>query len=220
MRCRLLISSLMFAAMVAGCSYPESAPEMDDYDYRARYPLSVESEVIAVTFRGGAGGLMTEQERYALNLIVADYKDRGQAPLTVVLGGSGLNNETLAEDIRSTAVDNGLAKSEVRVGVDPTLAADNVMISFVSHTAVVPECGYWYRESYTEWENANSVNFGCSSQHNLGLMLADPSDLTQPSELDPRDGQRTAVVIDLYRAGEITGAEWNESDTTISGVGE
>ncbi|MBT5435148.1 MAG: CpaD family pilus assembly lipoprotein [Rhodospirillaceae bacterium] len=206
--------------MVAGCSYPESAPEMDDYDYRARYPLSVESEVIAVTFRGGAGGLMTEQERYALNLIVADYKDRGQAPLTVVLGGSGLNNETLAEDIRSTAVDNGLAKSEVRVGVDPTLAADNVMISFVSHTAVVPECGYWYRESYTEWENANSVNFGCSSQHNLGLMLADPSDLTQPSELDPRDGQRTAVVIDLYRAGEITGAEWNESDTTISGVGE
>ena len=116
MRCRLLISSLMFAAMVAGCSYPESAPEMDDYDYRARYPLSVESEVIAVTFRGGAGGLMTEQERYALNLIVADYKDRGQAPLTVVLGGSGLNNETLAEDIRSTAVDNGLAKSEVRVG--------------------------------------------------------------------------------------------------------
>ncbi|MBT7648849.1 MAG: hypothetical protein HN768_17600, partial [Rhodospirillaceae bacterium] len=141
----------MFAAMVAGCSYPESAPEMDDYDYRARYPLSVESEVIAVTFRGGAGGLMTEQERYALNLIVADYKDRGQAPLTVVLGGSGLNNETLAEDIRSTAVDNGLAKSEVRVGVDPTLAADNVMISFVSHTAVVPECGYWYRESYTEW---------------------------------------------------------------------
>ncbi|MDG2482559.1 MAG: CpaD family pilus assembly lipoprotein [Alphaproteobacteria bacterium] len=210
----------MFAAMVAGCSYPESAPEMDDYDYRARYPLSVESEVIAVTFRGGAGGLMTEQERYALNLIVADYKDRGQAPLTVVLGGSGLNNETLAEDIRSTAVDNGLAKSEVRVGVDPTLAADNVMISFVSHTAVVPECGYWYRESYTEWENANSVNFGCSSQHNLGLMLADPSDLTQPSELDPRDGQRTAVVIDLYRAGEITGAEWNESDTTISGVGE
>jgi len=220
MRYHLLITSLLCATAVAGCAYPESESALDDFDYRARYPLGVESEVVAVAFEGGAGGLMTEQEQYALSLIVADYKERGQAPLTVILGGSGLNNETLAEEIRSTAVGNGLAKSEVRVGVDPTLAADDVLISFVSHTAVVPECGYWYRESYTEWENANSVNFGCSSQHNLGLMLADPSDLTQPSTLDPRDGQRTAVVIDLYRTGVITGAEWNESNTSISQVGE
>jgi pilus assembly protein CpaD len=151
--------------------------------------------------------------------VVADYKYRGQAPLIVFVGQSGLNQDNLAEDIRSSAVASGLAKSEVLVSIDPSLRPEEVQVSFMSYTAVLPECGYWQQESYMNLENSNSSNFGCATQHNLGLMLADPSDLIDPTPFDLRDGVRTATVVDLYRAGEVTGAEHNESTSSIVDIG-
>ncbi len=212
--------ALFLAALLSACAYTESDLEIEDYDYRARYPLGVETTVVAAAFQGAAGGQLSTAERDALSRMVADYVNRGQAPLTVLVGGSGLTQETLAEEIRSSAVDHGLAKSEVIVGVDPTLAAGEVEVSFVSYTAIVPECGYWNEESYASYNNANSFNFGCASQHNLGIMVADPSDLIEPGEFASRDGQRSVDVIDLYRAGEVTGAEYNDSGLAISDVGE
>ena len=220
MSLRACILSMAAALLVAACAYPESEIEIEEYDYRARYPIGVESDVIVMAFGGTGSSAMTDAERRELSLMVADYKDRGQAPLTVIVGGSGLNSDDLAEDIRSSAVANGLAKSEVLVGVDPTLRPEEVQVSFVSYSAVLPECGYWHEESYVNFENANSVNFGCATQHNLGLMLADPSDLIEPKPFEPRDGVRTAIVVDLYRAGEVTGAEHNESGASIVDIGE
>jgi hypothetical protein len=123
------------------------------------------------------------------------------------MGGSGAGKEDFAALVQKAAIDRGLARSEVLVGIDPALPADGLTLSFISYTAVVPECGYWHEESAHNFLNANSVNFGCATQHNLGLMLADPSDLYGNTQMDPRDGQRTAIVIDLYRRGEITGAD-------------
>lgn len=204
---------------VAGCNYPDSARTLDQTDYRARYPIGVKSEVVAAEFRGN-GGAMTADELARLREFVAAYIDRGQKPLTILTGGSGHAHQALAEVIRETAIAQGLARSEVLVGVDPAQSGEIVTASFISYTAIVPECGYWYQESYSNASNANSVNFGCATQRNLGLMVANPSDLLAPSEFDPRDGTRTAIVIDLYRRGELTGAEWDSSDTTTSDVAQ
>jgi pilus biogenesis lipoprotein CpaD len=220
MRLRNLITPLLACVMLGACAYPESDIDLEQYDYRARYPIGVETDVIVVSFGGGIAGAMTDEERQALSLMVADYKQRGQAPLTVIAGADGINQEAFAEEIRSSAVANGLAKSEVLVGVDPSLRPNEIQVSFVSYTAIVPECGYWYEESYVNFENANSANFGCATQHNLGVMLADPSDLIEPTPFDARDGVRTAIVVDLYRAGDATGAEHNETTTSIVDVGD
>ena len=204
---------------VAGCNYPDSPRTLDETDYRARYPIGVKSEVVATEFRGN-GGAMTPDELATLRAFVAAYIDRGQKPLTILMGGSGQSHQGLAEGIRETAIAQGLARSEVLIGVDPAQSSEIVTASFISYTAIVPECGYWYQESYSNANNANSANFGCATQRNLGLMLADPSDLLAPTEFDPRDGPRTAIVIDLYRRGELTGAEWDDSDTTTTDVVE
>jgi pilus assembly protein CpaD len=219
MSLRKLIISLAMALLVGACTYADSDIELDDYDYRARFPIGVESDVIVTAFGGSSSGAMTEKERQALSQVVADYKYRGQAPLIVFVGQSGLNQDNLAEDIRSSAVASGLAKSEVLVSIDPSLRPEEVQVSFMSYTAVLPECGYWQQESYMNLENSNSSNFGCATQHNLGLMLADPSDLIDPTPFDLRDGVRTATVVDLYRAGEVTGAEHNESTSSIVDIG-
>lgn len=214
-----LIAVLALAGAVTACTYPESTTTQQETDYRARYPIGVESAVVRTMVHGTSEGTLTPGENALLNDFVAAYVARGQAPLIVTMGGSGAGKEAFAALVQKAAIDRGLARSEVLVGIDPTLPADGLTLSFVSHTAVVPECGYWHEESAHNFQNANSLNFGCATQHNLGLMLADPSDLYGNTQMDPRDGQRTAIVIELYRRGEITGAEHNASQTSIVDVG-
>ena len=211
--------ALLALAAVAACSYPESDKELADVDYRARYPIGVKSEVVEVEFPA-PGAALQSADHALLDEFVAAYLSRGQKPITIVVGGSGLARRDFAAALQEAAIRHGLARSEVLVGVDPAQSEELVTASFVSYTAIVPECGYWSEESATNFENANSLNFGCATQLNLGLMLADPSDLLAPSPFDPRDGPRSAIVIDLYRRGLATGAEYNESDTSIVDIGE
>ena len=211
--------ALALCAVLSACHYGDSTATMQETDYRARYPIGVESEVIATVVHGTGSGTLTTAENTILDAFVQAYIERGQAPLLVTMGGGG-QREPFAVAVQQAAIDRGLARSEVLVGLDPTLPAEGLTLSFISYTAVVPECGYWYEESSHNFLNANSVNFGCATQHNLGLMLADPSDLYGKTQMDPRDGQRTAIVIDLFRKGEITGAEYNSSGTSIVDVGQ
>jgi pilus biogenesis lipoprotein CpaD len=215
-----LATALLLGALVAACQYSDSTTTQEQTDYRARYPIGVQSEVVQTAIYGTGSGAMTPAETALLNDFVDAYVQRGQAPLLVTMGAGGADREAFAALVQKTAIDRGLARSEVLVGLDPSLQEEGVILSFVSYTAVVPECGYWYEESSHNFANANSVNFGCATQHNLGLMLADPSDLYGKTQMEPRDGQRTAIVIDLYRRGQITGAEFNESDTSIVDVGQ
>ena len=189
-----LLAVLALGGLVAACQYPDSTTTQEETDYRARYPIGVESEVVQTVIHGTGSGAMTTAEVALLHDFVDAYIKRGQAPLLVTTGAGGAASEDFAAMVQKAAIDRGLARSEVLVGLDPTLADEGVILSFVSYTAVVPECGYWYEESSTDFANANSVNFGCATQHNLGLMLADPSDLYGKTQMDPRDGQRTAGI--------------------------
>ncbi|MDA0220470.1 MAG: CpaD family pilus assembly lipoprotein [Proteobacteria bacterium] len=214
-----LVLALAFGAVLSACNYGTSTATQEETDYRARYPIGVESEVVETVLHGTAGGTLTTDENVLLDAFVKAYIDRGQAPLIVAMGGGG-GREAFAATVQQAAIDRGLARSEVLVGLDPALPDDGLVLSFISYTAVVPECGHWYEESSHNFLNANSVNFGCATQHNLGLMLADPSDLYGKTQMEPRDGQRTAIVIDLFRKGQITGAEYNSSGTSIVDVGQ
>lgn len=215
-----LIAALVLAGAATACSYPDSTTTLQESDYRARYPIGVESAVVQAVVHGTSDGTLTAGENALLNDFVAAYVESGQAPLIVTMGGSGAGKENFAALVQNAAIDRGLARSEVLVGIDPAMPADGLTLSFISYTAVVPECGYWYEESAHNFQNANSVNFGCATQHNLGLMLADPSDLYGKTQMAPRDSERTATVINLYQRGEVTGAEYNESDSSIADVGD
>ena len=53
-------------------------------------------------------------------------------------------------------------------------------------------------------DNLTPKNFGCSVQHNIAAMVADPRDLLGPRRLDPADANRAGTVIDAYEQGKIT----------------
>jgi pilus assembly protein CpaD len=203
-----LAAAALICLSAGACVYPDTTTPYELVDYRAHYPIGVKSQVVESDFYGNAEGGLTTDEQRVLRQFVAAYMQRGRRPITVTTGGSGQSGQALAATLRQAALGQGLAAGEVVVGVDPSQPADRVRMSFVSYTAVVPECGYWSDESVANPDNVDSQNYGCSSQHNLGLMLADPSDLLGDTTMTARNATRSVTGTALYQAGQDPSGVW------------
>src|SRR5262249_46617030 len=53
--------------------------------------------------------------------------------------------------------------------------------------------------------NTTSSNFGCATNTNLGLMVADPGDLVRGRPMGPSDGAYGAHMVKTWREGEKKG---------------
>lgn len=67
-----------------------------------------------------------------------------------------------------------------------------------------PNCPDLSRPTATNPGNVADSNLGCSTQRNLGLMLANPGDLLHGRTLGPADGEALSRSIQKYRAGKVT----------------
>jgi len=196
-------------ALVAACQYPKSEIDLTDSDYRAKYPIRVESDLVQANFVGTDVGKLTLDEVVQLDQVVTDYIAHGTKPLVIVMPGNAMQYRSLANEIERRIMLRNLARSEVLVGIDPEAAMNHqVTVSYMLYTAIAPECGYWQTDSMFNTENANSENFGCATQHNLALMVANPADLIAAREFASRDAQRTADIIMAYKDGKNPQADW------------
>ena len=81
-----------------------------------------------------------------------------------------------------------------------------MVVSYDKLVVRLPACGDWSKESRHNLFNTVPSNYGCSVQRAVGLMVADPGDLIGPRPIGPQDAQRSSTILQLYRAGEVTGA--------------
>ena len=65
-----------------------------------------------------------------------------------------------------------------------------------------PACPDWSRQSGIDYANKPHTNYGCATETNLGLMIADPRDLVRGRKLGPADGVHQAEGIIRYREGK------------------
>ncbi len=65
-----------------------------------------------------------------------------------------------------------------------------------------PACPDWSRRTGVDFANRPHTNFGCATQTNLGLMIANPRDLVRGRTLGPADGVHQAEGVVRYREGE------------------
>jgi pilus assembly protein CpaD len=71
------------------------------------------------------------------------------------------------------------------------------------YLVTLPACPDWSRQSGTDFSNQPFSNFGCATQSNLGLMVAEPKDLVSGRTLAPADGVHQAEGIVRYRTGKV-----------------
>ncbi len=67
-----------------------------------------------------------------------------------------------------------------------------------------PACPDWSRRSGLDFANQPHSNFGCATETNLGMMIANPKDLIRGRKLGSADGVHQAEGIVRYREGQLT----------------
>ncbi len=90
-------------------------------------------------------------------------------------------------------------------GTGPEVWRQNRRVELVleRYLVTLPACPDWSRESGTDFANLPHSNFGCATQSNLGLMVAEPRDLVRGRTLGPADGIQQAEGIVRYRTGKV-----------------
>ena len=182
---------------------------IDPSAQRERHPIGVETQVSTLGLPGMIDQDMAATETTQLNGFISAYLSGGSGQLEIFVPGTG-GGQAEALDKGKWIVDHamarGLRRDEVALMVD-TEASGQVMLSYVSHVVTVPECRNWYYESSHDELNRTHPNFGCALQRNIGLIIANPADLVQPRVAQSRDAIRDNLVIQRYRAGEVTISE-------------
>lgn len=196
-------SALCASLLVSACStYVPPGGNPDAFLPMNRFPIAVEAQM--ATFRlplDARGGLSAPGESQ-LQQIVADYLQNGSGSITVAVSGNDRNATARITDLLAAL---GVQPSRIAIATDNGPAAAAVaIVNFVRYHADPPACGHWSEDLGITWQNKPSPNFGCATQHNLAVMVADPHDLVAPKTVEAGDAQRSLTVLDKYRRGEPT----------------
>ena len=127
----------------------------------------------------------------------------------------------IQEVIWRAAVDQAVISYAGYTPVERPDAPSPIVFTYQVYETVLPECGYITDNLAGSATNKPSDNFGCSSQRNLGAMVANPSDLRSPRHRTPADQQRRSTVFEKYRQGEDTATQVSDEGAgTVSEVAE
>jgi pilus assembly protein CpaD len=196
----------VIAVGVSGCSAPNNVS-----DHRLNFPIGVVEETVSMAIAAPEGGdLFGPAEEVMFSKFIREYHLRSDSPIGVAVNKVTLDPAEASahvQAIRGLLRDAGVLDSDVLVlpgGIEPEATA---VLSYTTKVAVLPECENWSSRMSYNWTNSQHSNFGCATQRNLGLMIANPGDLEGADAMDNFDGQRGATIIRSYRSGEAIGGD-------------
>ena len=219
----LLIASV--AAMAAACA-PVFNGEMQSINADARHPIAVDAQTVSMTIAlDGVHHEISRADTARLRAFAQYYLTKGYGPLTVSMPSGSENTRQgvrITADIRNLLNEAGVPWSGIQ-GAQYRAAGDKkdaeIFLSFTRYVATASPCGAWTSDWARSYSNLAPANFGCATQHNLAAMVADPHDLISPFPMSPADAARRGVVLEKYRAGDITSAEEDQGSAgTVSDV--
>ncbi|MGE5536980.1 MAG: CpaD family pilus assembly lipoprotein [Gemmatimonas sp.] len=105
---------------------------------------------------------------------------------------------------RAAAVAERLARNGI-VAERGAPAGSGVRITVARSVAVPPACPDWRKpDNDGDPSNTPLSNLGCANMRNLGLMIADPSELLVGRGGGAGSGEPLAAGVQRYRAGKVT----------------
>ena len=194
----------------AACTSPFNS-EVHSLSAAERHPITVDQQAVTLTIpidstRSG----LSRGDLQQLDRFVSASRTKGYGPITVTApAGTGRDleaNETAAA-VRAALNDSGVAYADIQGASVTSSTAKEVMVSFVRYVAQGPQCGVFDNERAARFRNLSHPNFGCSSQHNLAAMIADPRDLTRAQSTTTRDGHLASKPINTQNTVVIEAVE-------------
>ena len=214
-----LFRALAVAAVLASGSCTATMPGADSIteDGAVNHPIAVEPSYrdLKVYYAGGADG-MTADDATKFDSFLTDYRAHGNGSLGISVP-DGPSSRAVITFFAERAAATGISRDKILVSTHEVAGNDTrVDVSYIAYAAHADSCGKdWSEDLAFTADNLTPRNFGCSVQHNIAAMVADPRDLLGPGGMGPVDAARRAAVMDHYEKGEITQADKHTADKAI-----
>lgn len=114
-------------------------------------------------------------------------------------GGGGPAGQRI-DAVRRTLAAQGVQASDLP---SPEAQPGVVRVVINRYVVVPPNCPDWSKPATSDYGNTPMSNLGCSNTSNLGLMVADPSELLRGREPGAADATAGSLAIQRYRADKI-----------------
>jgi pilus assembly protein CpaD len=199
-------SSLAGVLAVTALAFGGCAPQTSQWS-TAEAPKENKISLVrfqhAVQFRANEDR-MSGQEAARLAGFMRD-QNVGYGDQILLLPGDSALAQRRQEAVASAFARAGLRVTrDVRIeGVAPP--ADEVRVVVGRHVVTPPACPNWSKKPDEDFGNTPSSHIGCATATNLGLMVANPSDLLSGQETSPADGDLAAGRVEAYRRGVYPG---------------
>lgn len=125
------------------------------------------------------------------------YQAEATGPLYVSLPYGARGNEA-ARQLREMAQEVGVTPTSVRVARGNVREGSFARLSYNRREVEAPVCGDWSEDLGRNHERVHYPNFGCATQRNTALMVANPRDLVKPQAEDPRSSEKRTVDWSKY----------------------
>lgn len=204
------LAAAILTLLVTGCSHEQNTylPPRDGY---VDPPVRVTSSLTSLNFRTELSRGQTALTRAQIDSLNRFLASSGQADgdhveIRTMISGGPIRNEAIAQALRDSFLAGGYTPSRVEI-IETPGHVDVVEVMIQRYAVVLPDCSKeLHRESgIMQWsdEPVGSRKLGCSTEYNLGLMVADPRDLAGGRELGDAPGYHEVGAVQRYRTGKI-----------------
>lgn len=121
--------------------------------------------------------------------------------VTVASSGPPYVVQQRVSSVSATMLPYGIVVSGAQLADVPL---NHAVVEVTRTLVTLPPCPNWSKRSQPDYANAPSSNFGCATETNLGLMVANPTDLANARTLGPAAGEPAAAAVQRYLTDKVT----------------
>ena len=219
---RTLAPAMTLLALTA-CQHQMSGGVDDVYMPQMHYethPIEVAKGTVKLQVPTRSAKL-TIKEQNAIKQFAHQANETDAAKVFVRRPAGGMVGNAVAAKVTQLLEREGVSPYRIKHSSYKGGARSPVLMSFTRKFAVTTECGDWSENLSETYSNQNYKNFGCSGQHNLAAMVANPEDFEAPRTSTSASASRRNEIFKKYIGGEdTTAAQASQAEAKSSGLAE
>jgi len=177
----------------------------------SQFRLEVSTTRDVMPFRARVDGL-SDNQRQALDKVAARAGWAQDNPITLELFTSHAPQSiNAASEMREYLQSHGVADEDILISHVNDVPDDIVSLNVVTFAMKPIVCGQRWDNLAATFTNRPDNNFGCSISANFAAQINDPRHVVSPAQSTPVDVNRRNVIMQKYRAGQVTSSETNEA---------
>lgn len=208
-----LIPALLAALALAGCA---AEPAHERYQ---RASAGVELVRVEMPVYPERNGLSWEQLEL-IEALAGEYKARGEGGFVISYPQNSANADAAIAaiaDARTELNNHGLDWRDIGGGAYEAGGRIHapVIFSFTAWRAYAAPCDVGWDDLRLTGAGRGWTQFGCATEANFAVLVANPRDLAGARAFDDPDSVRRQTVIDAWRQGQSTSSERSASERGV-----